>query len=174
MLRSRPSVQEFLDKLKIPSSLYASHKDNYKPLEQETEKKVNKAFSLKCLVFSLPGSQCSECRQLLELYNTKMQCREKRVSIHLKCNKEYLRKEVVLQVHQEQKRRFNAEKRERYWREKFENESVEVQNDDNSDLTCIFQGVVKEKVPEETACLWEQLTEENFAYQEQAWLQVDP
>ena len=77
-------------------------------------------------------------------------------------------------MHQEQKRRFNAEKRERYWREKFENESVEVQNDDNSDLTCIFQGVVKEKVPEETACLWEQLTEENFAYQEQAWLQVDP
>ena len=85
-----------------------------------------------------------------------MQCREKRVGMHLKCNKQYLREEVVLQVHQEQKRRFNAEKRERYWREKFENESIEVQNDDNSDLTCIFQGVVKEKVPKETACLWEQ------------------
>ena len=59
-------------------------------------------------------------------------------------------------MHQEQKRRFSAEKRERYWREKFENESIEVQNDVNSDLTCIFQGVVKEKVPEETAPLWEQ------------------
>ena len=75
--------------------------------------------------------------------------------MHLKCNKQYLRKEVVLQVHREQKRRFNAEKREQYWREKFENESVEVQNDDNSNLTCIFQGVVKEKVPKEMPCLWE-------------------
>ena len=59
-------------------------------------------------------------------------------------------------MHQEQKGRFNAEKRERYWRKKFENESVEVQNDVNSDLTCICQGVVKEKVRKETACLWEQ------------------
>lgn len=129
----------------------------YKTLEQQTENEVNKFFSLKCLVFSPPGSKCSECRQLLKLHNTKMQRREKRVGIHPKCNKRYLRKEeVVLQVHQEQKRRVNAEKRERYWREKFENESVEVQNDDNSDLTCIFQGVAKEKVPEEMACLWEQ------------------
>ena len=108
----------------------------------------------------------------IKLLNTKMQCREKRVGMHLKCNKQYLRKEVVLQVHREQKRRFNAEKREQYWREKFENESVEVQNDDNSNLTCIFQGVVKEKYQKKRLAFGK--TEENFAYQEQAWLQVEP
>ena len=86
--------RNFSTNWRFPPSLYASHKDNYKTLEQETENEVNKAFSLKCLVFSLPGS---ECRQLLKLLNTKMQCREKRVGMHLKCNKQHLREEVVLQ-----------------------------------------------------------------------------
>ncbi|XP_078384471.1 uncharacterized protein LOC144666905 [Oculina patagonica] len=139
--------------------VYVPHiSSTFKELEQETlAEEESKAYSLRCKVFSLPGSKCSECRQLEKLHKTKLKRREKRVGIHVKCNKRYLSKEeVVLQLHQERKRRLNAEKREKYWRDKFHEESIEIESRDHDDLSSIFQGLPKEKVPEEMACFWEQ------------------
>ncbi len=139
--------------------VYVPHiSSTFKELEQGTlAEEESKAYSLRCKVFSLPGSKCSECRQLEKLHKTKLKRREKRVGIHVKCNKRYLSKEeVVLQLHQERKRRLNAEKREKYWRDKFHEESIEIESRDHDDLSSIFQGLPKEKVPEEMACFWEQ------------------
>lgn len=62
----------------------------------------------------------------------------------------------MLQVHQEKRRRENGEKRETYWRRKFVDESIEIEEDDHYDLSSMFRGVSKEKVPEDLTCLWEQ------------------
>ena len=130
----------------------------FRDLEQgTTAEEESKAYSLKCKVFSPPDSKCPECRHLLKLHQSKVKRRQKREGIHTKCNKRYLSKEeVVLQLHHERKRRLNAEKREKYWKDKFNDESIEIESGDNDDLTSMFQGLSKENVPEEMACLWDQ------------------
>ena len=47
-------------------------------------------------------------------------------------------------------------RREKYWREKFENECYRMDDEDNADLSTMLQNVTKEKMPDEMECLWEQ------------------
>ena len=50
-------------------------------------------------------------------------------------NKHFLSKEeVTKQLQLERQARLNAEKRERYWREKFEAVHIDMENDDHGDL----------------------------------------
>ncbi len=116
-----------------------------------------KAFSSKCKIFSPPGARCSECSKLLKLHNVKKQRKERRIGIHPKCNKRYLSKEeITLQLNQERKSRKNAEKRAKYWKDKFVNEAVRMEDDHHNDLSAMLKDVPKEKVPEDMICLWEQ------------------
>ena len=83
--------------------------------------------------------------------------REKRSGVHRNCNKSYTRKEdVVLQLNQQKKQRFNAERRETYWKEKFETESLQLEEEDHRDLSTILHNIDKSKVPHEMEYLWTQ------------------
>ena len=73
------------------------------------------------------------------------------------CNKRYLTTEdAVLQLNQERKQSLNAEKWQKYWKEKFLEESVQLEDGDHADLTTMLHKVPKDKVPEEMECLWEE------------------
>ena len=130
---------------------------SFKDLGKENMPKTTITFSAKCKIFAVSGAPCSECNYLLKLHNRKTQRREKRMGISRNCNKRYLRKEdVVLQLNQERKQRLNAEKREKYWKEKFLQESVQLEDGDHVDLITLLHKVPKDKVPEEIEYLWEQ------------------
>ena len=82
------------------------------------------------------------------------------------CNKRYLTTEdAVLQLNQERKQRLNAEKWQKYWKEKFLEESVQLEDGDHADLTTMLHKVPKDKVPEEMECLWPVATTKNLEYQ---------
>lgn len=53
------------------------------------------------------------------------------------------------QVAQEQVRRKHAEERERYWRSKYHNEALVVDEEDNADLDSMFWATKKENIPKE-------------------------
>jgi len=50
----------------------------------------------------------------------------------------------------------NAEKREKYWRNKFEEECLEMTKEDHADLSTTFQMQSANNIPEHMADLWEQ------------------
>ena len=129
----------------------------YNDLSNDGQDNINLVFSSKCKIFAVPGARCSECNKLFKMQKVKRQRKEKRTGINHKCNKRYLSKEeVVLQLKQERSNRINAERREKYWRDKFQNECFRMDDEDNTDLSTMLQNVAKEKVPDEMACLWEQ------------------
>lgn len=130
---------------------------SFKDLGNENMPKTTITFSAKCKIFAVSRASCSECNYLLKLHNRKTQRREKRMGISRNYNKRYLTKEdVVLQLNQERKQRLNAEKREKYWKEKFLEESVQLEDGDHANLTTMLRMVPKENIPEELECLWEQ------------------
>ena len=115
------------------------------------------AYSSKCKMFSVPGGRCSECNNLLKVHNRRKQRKEERVAIPPTCNKRYLNNEELnLQLKQERNARINAERRERYWKDKFLDESVQLEDEDHLDLSLLLERVKKEKVPDEMQCLWDQ------------------
>ena len=68
-------------------------------------------------------------------------------------NKHFLSKEEVTeQLKLERQARLNAEKRERYWREKFEAECIEMANEDHADLSKMFEGAGN-NIPDHMASL---------------------
>ena len=144
----------------------------FKDLVRDNEEKRAITFSSKCKIVSVPGACCSECNNLWKLHHVKRQRREKRMGIHRNCNKRYMTKEdVVFQLNEERKARVNAEKRERYWKEKFLNESVQIEEEDHTDLSNILRGVAKENLPGDIECLWEQ-QKKIMAIKKQAWIQM--
>ena len=68
-------------------------------------------------------------------------------------NKRFLSKdEVEKQLQKERQARLNAEKREKYWREKFEAECLEMDDEDHTDLSAMFDKAGS-NVPEHMASL---------------------
>ena len=118
---------------------------SFKDLGNENIPKTTITFSAKCKIFAVSGAPCSECNYLLKLHNRKTQRREKRMGISRNCKKSYLRKvDAVLQLNQERKQRLNAEKREKYWKEKFPQESVQLEDGDHADLTILLHKVPRD------------------------------
>lgn len=118
---------------------------------------VRMVHSSQCKLFSVSGGHCSECNKVKKFHNRRMLRKEKQTIIHPFCNKRYLsRDELACQIQQERKSKINAEMRERYWREKFAEESVLVEDDDHMDLSTMIESVDKEKVPDEMLCLLDQ------------------
>ena len=115
-------------------------------------------FSSRCKIFfSVHHGLCSECKNLLKAHTLKKQREEKRPTIHPLCNKRYLTKEEMkFALQNEKNATLNGQQKERYWREKFVSEAVELEDEDHGDLSAILTTISKEKVPEEMLCLWEQ------------------
>lgn len=120
---------------------------------------TNKGFSLSCNIFSSPGKRCANCSLAAIRLNQK---KERRLNVardvaHPNCNKRYLSKDqVVKQLKAEQYRRRLAENREKYWKEKFQTESIEVEKEDNDDLMNMFSSQQNSNVPEDMKYLWDQ------------------
>ena len=116
-----------------------------------------RAFSANCSILSRAGQCCSNCRNLHYLEKKiKKRKLETNGVIGPFTDKRFLSKEEVTKQPQlERQARLNAEKRERYWKEKFEAECIEMQNDDHADLTKMFEEV-GDNVPDSMASLWEQ------------------
>ena len=117
-----------------------------------------RVFAHNCQVLiSGPGGICNNCYRLRVLNSKRKRRKENQTEIHAKCNKRYMTKEELeLQLKMEQKVRRNAEKREEYWREKFQKECVAVESDDQDDLCKMFTAMDEKDVPEEMQSLWQQ------------------
>ena len=75
--------------------------------------------------------------------------------VHPKTNKRFMSiDDYAKQLQLERQARTNAVKREKYWREKFAEECLEMTEDSNADLTVMFQRA--NNIPEYMGGLWEQ------------------
>ena len=62
--------------------------------------------------------------------------------------------DIVVQLEKEKQRQINAEAREKYWRDKFDQESLEVEEQDHNDLSAMLLGKSVNNMPEELHSLW--------------------
>ena len=62
--------------------------------------------------------------------------------------------DIIVQLEKEKQRRINAEAKQKYWRDKFDQESLEVEEQDHNDLSAMLLGESVDNVPEELRCLW--------------------
>lgn len=129
-------------------------------LNDPEHKTENRAFSKKCQVISTgTGTQCRNCKELKKVNNQRKSRKEKR-SLELPAansNKRFIsHDEVVEQLKEESRKRKNAENREKYWKDKFASEALELDKDDQTDLIKIFSSVKTKDVPADMLCLWEQ------------------
>lgn len=124
-----------------------------------TEPKTSevRAFSSSCQVLTSSGNCCVTCSHLRHVDNRRKKRKLERASIHPATNKRYLTKEeVIVQLAQERNAKRNAENREKYWREKFMSEAIEMETEDHEDLSAIWNSLPKDNIPEDMKCLWEQ------------------
>ena len=117
-------------------------------LSDPAHKRETRAFSKKCQVISTgTGMECKNCKGLMRVNNQRRSRKEKRSHLDLpasNCNKRFLSKEeIVEQLKEENRKRKNAERRENYWKEKFANDALELDKEDESDLQKIFSSVKK-------------------------------
>lgn len=123
----------------------------------EEETSEVRAFSSKCQVLTSSGKCCVTCGHLRHIDNRRKKRKLERTGIHPATNKRYLtKKEVVVELAHERNKRRNAENRERYWREKFLSEAMEMETADHEDLSTILNSLPNENIPEDMKCLWEQ------------------
>ena len=115
------------------------------------------AYSKKCKIISPPHSKCSACSNLQKIDKNRKKRKIEQKEIKPSTNKRYLTtEEIVSQLKKEQKVKKNAEKREKYWKEKFDKFSVAMEEEDHGDLVNIMKQVKKEDVPEDMECLLNQ------------------
>lgn len=126
-------------------------------LDSTTGEEESRSFAEDCNMFAAPGVPCARCRHLQKTDRTRRKRKTEMETIHLKCNKRYLnRGEIQSQLSGEQKKRRKSEKRERYWREKYREECVEMEQEDHNDLNVMMEAIDEKNVPEDMACLWKQ------------------
>lgn len=115
-----------------------------------------KVFAQNCLVLTGPSKICHNCSHLQTVDANRRKRKANQAIVHPACNKRFMtRHDVECQLKREQMARRNAEKREMYWREKFDNEAIVVEDEDQQDLLKM-SGAIEGNIPEEMQCLWEQ------------------
>ena len=128
--------------------------------ETDSNGKLSKTrvFSKNCNIITVQDRTCcSNCRNIKLLGSQAKHRRLSRDSIHSHTNKRYLSKsEVVQQLAKEREQRQNGEKRECYWREKFNSQCFEIAEEDHDDLSQMFLNTGDQNVPTKMAYLWEQ------------------
>jgi hypothetical protein len=114
-------------------------------------------FSSNCRVFSSNGTCCVSCTLFFHEFNRRKKHKDFNTAIHPNTSKCFLSKEdVVVQLAKERQRRMNAEAREKYWRDKFNKEALEIDEQDHDDLSSMLLGQAVYNVPEEMQTLWKQ------------------
>lgn len=115
-----------------------------------------KVFAQNCRVLTGPSKICHNCSHLQTVDANRRKRKANQAIVHPACNKRFMtRHDVECQLKREQMARRNAEKREMYWREKFDNEAIVVEDEDQQDLLKM-SGAIEGNIPEEMQCLWEQ------------------
>ncbi|KXJ22079.1 hypothetical protein AC249_AIPGENE3500 [Exaiptasia diaphana] len=112
------------------------------------------------IVVSTPNQKCEKCHE----NERREKKREKRHQINensgapqATTNKRFLSKDdIILQLQQEKKKRKMAEKKVKYWTQKFEKECLEMTSDDNDDLIKIFYDNDSKAIPVGMEELWKQ------------------
>lgn len=117
-----------------------------------------KVFAQNYLVLtSSPSNTCQNC---LRVQSADKKCRKRKANnetLSPYCNKRFLTKEEVeYQLKREQMAKRNAEKRVVFWRGKFENEAVLIDEEDQQDLLQMARSVKENNLPENLQCLWQQ------------------
>ena len=118
-----------------------------------------RGFSSDCKVISSNGTCCVSCSHFFHglIWRKKHKVANTCSTIHPNTPKCFLSKEdVILQLAQERQARINAEARERYWRDKFNEEALIINEQDHGDLSSILLDQSVDNVPEEMQCLWKQ------------------
>ncbi len=119
-----------------------------------------RAFSIDCLILNKTngGKRCANCYNLTRVDRQRKKRKSTRGEIiNIKCNRRWLEKEdIEKQLDDCRREKRNAIEREKYWREKFHSESINVEDEDHKDLTSIFDGVDSEDVPDDMKSFWEQ------------------
>ena len=113
-------------------------------------------FAENCLVLAGRGVICANCSRLQKVDTNRRKRKAEEKILHPACNKRFMTKEELeCLLKSEQLARRNAEKREKYWREKFDREAVQVDEKDQEDLKEMFAQPVG-NLPKDIQCLWEQ------------------
>ena len=104
--------------------------------DRATEAVEHRAFSANCSILASAGQCCANCKNLRRVENQRRKRKlESNGVISRFTNKRFLSKEELTQQLQlERQARLNAERRERYWREKCEAECNEMAGVDHADL----------------------------------------
>lgn len=122
--------------------------------------KESRAFSAKCLVISTGNdAQCKNCKILKKVNSQRVARRQSRTfdTPDARSNKKFLSKEeVVRQLSDERRKKKNAERRSTYWQEKFANEALCLEKEDETDMSNIFSSIKKTDIPADMLSLWEQ------------------
>lgn len=116
-----------------------------------------RAFSNKCSLLCSAGKQC--CNQCQKVKHNSDERNKRKLElggkVHPKTNKRFMSKDdYAKQLQLERQARINAVKRKKYWKEKFAEECLEMTEDDNADLTIMFQSA--HNIPGHMVGLWEQ------------------
>ena len=116
--------------------------------------KETRAFSAECELFSFSETRCKKCAHLMKM---DVQRKERKSNvINPICNKRFLDSaEIYVQLKEQRRNRINAEKRERYWRNKYEEEMIDMEEGDHNDLSSIMNLVDKRDIPPDMVCLWD-------------------
>ncbi|KAL9967256.1 hypothetical protein ACROYT_G025450 [Oculina patagonica] len=132
------------------------HVSGVMSLIDDDDLKQKTVFAENCLVLAGSGEICASCSRLQKVDVNRRKRKAEEKILHPACNKRFMTKEEVeCQLKREQLARRNAERREKYWREKFDKEAVEVDEEDQEDLKEMFKQPVG-NLPDDMQCLWEQ------------------
>ncbi|XP_068740031.1 uncharacterized protein [Montipora capricornis] len=101
-----------------------------------TDEGETRVFSDNCnIVTTHDRICCVKCRRVKRLGTLAKRRRLANDTIHPNTNERYLSKsEVLQQLAKERQARYNAEKRERYWKEKFNPQCNEMDQEDHADI----------------------------------------
>ena len=137
----------------LPHSLHV-----YKDLTMANTTQESRVFSESCKIFSQAENLCVSCSHLARVDSVARKRKQAQGGhIPKNCNNRFLSKtELEEKLKDEKRARENAGRRENYWRDKFAEEMIEVEDGDHNDFEQLFRGVDAKDIPENMKCLWDQ------------------
>ena len=123
-------------------------------LREHDGRECQTVFAENCQVLVDTARACQNCSRLHQVDNNRRKRKAEQPMVHPSCNKRFMTKQdIECQLKSEQRARRNSERREIYWRQKFEQEAVRVADEDQEDLLKMSTKL-KENLPEDMRLLW--------------------
>jgi hypothetical protein len=121
--------------------------------DDPVEEKIS--FSTECELFSASGTCCKKCAHLRKMDMQRRE-RKRKTATHPMCNKRFLsNEESQAQRTVEMQKRINAEKREMYWKNKYAEQAIDMEEDDHNDIRPMMDLVERKDIPLDMTCLWD-------------------